>query len=495
LIQITRLLAKRLRAVLRRSVLTGPSKFCRLLVAAGRDGLQVHCATDTVAVAYYQPGALPEDRLVVPVQVLADCEGGKDEPVVLERSRDDSVQARWHDAGVPQRKDYSADSVGVQDFPALPNRWLPQDPALLAALHGASMTAARDGVRYALHCLQLQGKTGQLVATDGKQLLMHSGFRFGWNDSVLIPALPVWGSKELPSNGPIALARTETYIGVRVGPWTFALTIDRQGRFPNVADIVPPPAGRRTTWTLTAPAAALLARALPRLPGGDDREQPVTVDLNQPVAVRARGASEAPITELVLNDSQVSGPAVRFCGNRLYLARALSLGFTRFELVHADKPVVACDNRRTYLWMPLAAKEALPPSNDAVRIGAELANGETVTATEGSEAASRLRVAGTTTNSAGEVSAKRAGEVVPLNGCGPRLTPTPVELSGQRAHQAEPAGMLAGLFQEAEDLRDLLRDGYLRSQRLLAGLKRQRQQTRLLSSTVSALRQLKFVDP
>jgi hypothetical protein len=382
-IQITRLLAKRLRAVPRRSVLTGPNKHGRLLLAAGRDGLHLSCVTDAVAVACHQPGALPEDRLVVPVQVLADCEGGRDERVVLERGGNNGVQALWHDGGVPQRKVYALNDAAAAEFPVLRSRWLPQDPALLPALHAASMTAARDGVRYALQHLQLQGKTGQLVATDGKQLLLHAGFRFGWNDSVLIPALPVWGCKELPAAESVSLGRTESHVFVKVGPWTFTLTIDRQGRFPNVTDIVPPPTARRTTWTLTAPAAALLARTLPRLPGGEDAEQPVTV--------RARGEGAEQTTGLVLKDSVVNGPPLRFCGNRLYLARALSPGFTRFELVNADKPVVAYDERRTYLWMPLPAKEALPPSNDVVRIGAEMANDGTVPATERRATAGRAR--------------------------------------------------------------------------------------------------------
>jgi len=456
----------------------------------------MQCVAPNVAVDYHQPGTLAEDRLVVSARLLADCEGRREEPVVLERGPDDSVRARWYDAGVPQQREYTlASSETTVEFPKLPQRWLPQGPELLPALLAAAQTAARDSVRYALNQMQLQGKTGQLVATDGRQLLIHSGFRFGWHDSVLVPALPVWGCKELRAAEAVSLGRTESHVFVRVGSWTFALAIDREGRFPNVADIVPAQTARRTTWTLTAPAAALLARSLPRLPGGNDHEQLVRVDLNLPVAVRARGVNDTALAELPLPDSQVNGPALRFCGNRQYLARALALGFTRFELVNADKPVVACDERRTYLWMPLAAKESLPRSSDVVRIGATMANGESAAATERRATVSRPGMASTTTHDANEMPATRNGAVVPVNGHGSRLAVSTVEARGPSALQPGPAAAQAGLLQEAEALRDLLRDGYLRSQRLLAGLKRQRQLSRLLSSTVSALRQLKFVDP
>ncbi|MBL8794674.1 MAG: hypothetical protein JNM56_12275 [Planctomycetia bacterium] len=494
MIQITRAQARRWRAVLRRAVASGGGRWAgpTLVFTADRDGLHLQCATPQVAVDYHQPGALPEDRLTVPAPLLADCEGGKDEPVVLERGPGETVRACWHDGGVPQQQEYAVPEADpALNFPALPQRWLPQAPDFLPALKAVAQTAARQHVRYSLHRVQFQGKAGQLVATDGKQLLLHAGFRFGWSDNILVPALPVWCARDLPSTESLSLGRTETHVFIRVGPWTFALLIDRQGRFPNVADVVPSPAARRTTWTLTAPAAALLARTLPRLPGGQDAEQPVTVDLNSPVAVRARAERDGRTTELLMPESQVSGPALRCCGNRQYLLRALALGFTRFELAGADQPIVACDDRRTYLWMTLPAKDALPAAADAVRVSG------VVGAQAGEELSVSLRpVSGpgrakrTDVDGAVEPPWPRKGAAADTNGEPAGAVPKAVN----DAQPPAPAATHPGLLQEAEALRDLLRDGYLRSQRLLAALKRQRQQSRLLNSTVSALRQLRLVE-
>ena len=55
-------------------------------------------------------------------------------------------------------------------------------------------------------------------------------------------------------------------------------------------------------------------------------------------------------------------------------------------------------------------------------------------------------------------------------------------------------GGAGNLMEEAEVLRDVLRDAYGRMTRLLAALKRQRQQSKLLKSTLSSLRQLQAID-
>src|SRR5207244_2663906 len=114
--------------------------------------------------------------------------------------------------------------------------------------------------------------------------------------------------------------------------------------------------------------AAFLVKALPQLPGQGDDHEPVTVDLDGRVAVRARGEGQERVTELVLSRSEVTGPPVRFVSNRLYLARAAHLGFTTLQVSKPTVPVVCRDERRTYVWVPLAPETALLPSEGALRI-------------------------------------------------------------------------------------------------------------------------------
>ena len=61
------------------------------------------------------------------------------------------------------------------------------------------------------------------------------------------------------------------------------------------------------------------------------------MDLNGKVAIRARGAEQSQITELVLNRSGYSGPPIRINTNRRFLGRALELGFG--EIGHLGRGV------------------------------------------------------------------------------------------------------------------------------------------------------------
>ena len=57
-----------------------------------------------------------------------------------------------------------------------------------------------------------------------------------------------------------------------------------------------------------------------------------------------------------------------------------------------------------------------------------------------------------------------------------------------------PGTNLAALIQEAESLHATLAEMKSRSARLIAGLRRQRKQSRLLNETLKSLRQLKLVE-
>src|SRR5439155_13962763 len=97
--------------------------------------------------------------------------------VTLENSGAGAVQARWNDAGVPQVRAYAApDPEQLPPFPAEPAAFTGLEAGFLQALDAAGHTAAREQVRYALSRLQLRGSRGEVVATDGRQVLIQGGF-------------------------------------------------------------------------------------------------------------------------------------------------------------------------------------------------------------------------------------------------------------------------------------------------------------------------------
>ncbi len=480
MITLTRALARQLRAILRKSTLAKVPRGLRLpfVLHADHDGLRLRNQQVDVAVEYHHPGACSPEVLALPAGALEDCEGRGDTPVTLESTAPETVQARWDDGGVPQLREYQARIPdGPPEFPGLPERWTDLEPGFRHAFDDAVRTAAPDAVRYALNRLQLRGAAGAIVGTDGHQLLMQTGFAWPWREDLLVPAVGVFACRELPPDAPMAVGRTATHVSVRVGPWTFHLAIDADGRFPKVDTVLPPRTGKGTAWRLSQADAAFLTRTLPRLPSQEDHNAPVTVDLDGTVALRAIAEGQGHPTELVLHGSEVAGPAVRCCVGRHYLLRALQLGFRELQIAGANAPIVCLDGRRSYTWMPLDPKGAVPPSADALRIASQ----------PGESAVSQPDRAAEPRPKPQPVKQRRKTDVTKpsANGSAKRdaVSPPPPGTTG-----------LSSVIEEAQALKEVLRDAYRRTSRLVAALQRQRKHSKLFQTALTSLRQLEHLD-
>jgi hypothetical protein len=369
-IEISRSLARNLWAVLRRCIRKPyGSQPPTIEFLADADGLRVRVTHHEVAAEYRQPDPRPADTLRLPMDALSAFAGRGEEIVTLEAAGPDKVLVRWSDGGVPQLVEYEAsDAASQPTFPPLPESYFGNPPELIGALDEAVHTVAADATRYAMNRVLLRGGSGDVAATDGQQLLVCSGFQFGWAGDALIPAVPVFGGKELGPDQPVEVGRTDEHVTLRVGAWTFWLRIDADGRFPSLDGVVPKPAEAGSYLRIAPADATFLGTTLPRLPARDDDHQPLTVDLNGRVCVRARAEGQSRTTEVVLARSEYTGEPARLCLNRLHLARALRLGLADAYIVKPTSPVLFRDDRRQYVVMPLSPTCALAPAGDALRI-------------------------------------------------------------------------------------------------------------------------------
>jgi hypothetical protein len=215
---------------------------------------------------------------------------------------------------------------------------------------------------------------------------------------------------------------------------------------------------------------------LPRLPGGDDDQTPLTVDVGQQVVVRARAEGQDRVTEVVLTGSQVQGRPLRLVSNRGYLARALQLGFSEFDLAGPEVPVVCRQPQRTFAWMPLGKDGALPPAEDSIRIASQKGN-----------------------QPAAQPNTERSKVVMstPLaNGNGNGHAAPQVTASTPNGYGSAPGNGsgFAALIAEAQALREALRQASTRAGRLVTSLKRQRRQQKLAATALASLKQLQQID-
>jgi hypothetical protein len=466
-IAIPRALARQFRTVLRRSLLDQEPRHSWPLVVcrADPDGVVLQVCQGDRALRYHHAGTYPPEAIAFRASALATFEGRRDDPVELQQLTFGKGQARWSEEGVPQVLDLETVVPDTApEFPCLPTQFTPMPAGFVPALVEATKTTARESVRFALTHVQWRGPSGTLVATDGRQLLIQGGFAFPWSDAVLLPRLPGFGARELAVEEEVAVGRTQTHVAVQRGPWIFLLAIDTQSRFPDVDRVIPRATARASRLYLDPHDAAFLAANLLKLPGGDEDNAPVTLDLNRPVALRGRDEKQGS-AELVLVRSMVSGPPVRLCMDRRYLLRAVQLGFTELAVPSADKPLVCRHDARIYVWMPLEQTAALPPGPDLRRIGS--ADGLPPPLSPEPE------------RTAAPMPAPQAN--------GP--TPDPSRSNGTT--DPERWG-IAQVIEEAETLRGLLHDASARTARLLAALKHQRRRSRAVQQAMQSLKDLQL---
>jgi hypothetical protein len=486
MITLTRRQVHDLRAVFRPSTLGVGRRSHSTLLALRAEGTQLFLEHrgDGLGVRYALPGAYrPIESIVLPLDALAEAEGRDPSPVNIEAAAHDQTVVRWHDRGIPQVREYTVPAVtSIALLPEPSGGWTSCPATLLDALVEAGQTCDEHSTRYALGCVQLRGASGEVIATDGRQLLVQRGYRFPWDGDVLVRRTPLFASRALPRDRPIALARAEKHVLLRAGNWMIALDIRSDARFPDVAHVVPAD-GSDTSRVIFDPAdAAYLADAIERLPGADMANAPVTIDVNGRVAVRARDPEHDRTTEVVLARSRSSGTALRVSSNRDLLARALRLGFGELLIADVESPVWCRDGRRTFAWQPLDKGSVIEPAADVIRIES---------CPTGPGAAARHERAPRTDGAIAEgPSPVRNGAKSHADSVGM----SPIKAASAATAQAAmedggPVG-LTGLIRETEALHQALSDAKRRTARLIAALRRQKKRDRLVASTLTALKEL-----
>jgi len=482
LIEITRSVVRTFRAVLRKITTAAGTREAPTLVVfrADRQGLHLQARNSQIALEYSQPGSYPAEEMAVPAEALAEFEARKDTPLRMEANAN-GVVATWMEKAVPQIRKYATvDSDKVPQMPAFPTRMERQQVELLGALRDASETAGTDVVRYAVNCLQLRGKTGQVVSTDGKQMLAQSGFAFGWDDEVLVPASPVFGCRELSGLEPVSLGRTDLCVTLTIGSWTLHLTIEKNARYPNVDMVLA--SSKKTPMVLQIDPgdAEFLLGNLDSLPGAKDDYSPVTVEGNGQVIVRSKGDEQPTTTEVVLARSNAQGKQMGFVTDRHYLAHALRLGFRQISVVGADLPVVCRDEKRQYLWQVLGKDSMLKASEQAIRLSS---TDETAAATVAPASAPVPATAAISESTAATAKTPRVKDNPPV----------PQAAVGEITSSGSDRVGIATVLAEAEAIKELLHQAFSRTHQLVVSVKRYRRQAQAVRTALGSLRHLQEV--
>lgn len=361
---------RRFRAACRRAGIRkshrASSPVITLLGGGGVRRLQV--LTRDLGIEYSAPLSCPDVALRLPLDALDKCAGQGDESASFNVEVDDRVEIRWTDRGVPRRSDCSQPPAVEESFPTSPTTFVTNDAQLWKALGDAVTCTDEESKRYALGCLRLCGPTGRIEATDGRQALVQIGYRFDWEENLLVPATKLLGSPDIKPNDAIEIGRTEDWVALRSGPWLIQLRIQKDARFPNIEQVVPNPELACSRLELSPGDAEFLKATLPHLPCHDEAHRPITFDLNGRVLVRSRELACAYPVEVDLRSSNLEGDPIVLSTDRRYVDRALGFGFRKVLSFGPSAPALAADERRHYLWAVLDKASAIPRHEQAQKL-------------------------------------------------------------------------------------------------------------------------------
>ena len=308
-------------------------------------------------------------------------------------------------------------------------------------------------------------------------------------------ATDVFASRELPSESPVEIGRTDQGVTVRIGEWTIHHEIDNQGRYPKLNHVIPASDAITTRMQIDATDAKFLTDTVNRMPADDLTDRPLTVDLNGSVAVRARNDEQSPMTELILSRSQRIGNQLRLRTNRAFFVRALQLGFMEIGFLDAQSPCICQDATRTYVWMLLENKGALEPNANALRI-------------DSMSITSNGAVNGRGTNGGiARIARSEALTTTSMSNIVPTVTPPVNRVSQHLPHHevATSSGTnesslspalprSTDVIEQALELRNQLRMLMKGLTELVAQIRHQKKQTRLMKSTLQSLQQLQLLE-
>jgi hypothetical protein len=337
----------RFRAAIRRCVAGRPRGLAPpVTLQQNKGGLTLSVVLEETALALHLPGAGgPTECLVIPFSTLADLDGPGGGIVAFESTENGRVRCRWQDRG--EAKELDSEAVPPESQSALPSlaKLHSVDASLLTALHACGQTANREqSGRPALTRLQLRGQAGEIAGTDGRQLLLWGGFALPFREDLLVPAVPIFGGRELAGEQEVRIGRFAKHVALAAGPWMVWLAVDAESKYPDVCSVIPVSSGKLVIDD--ADAAAVL-QDLQKRP--NSRDEPIVLDLGSRSAVRWPDGTPGRKKPLLLNRSTFTGPATAVHLLPQYVVRALSLGFREMHTASADSPVLFRDARRRYL--------------------------------------------------------------------------------------------------------------------------------------------------
>ena len=338
--------------------------------AAGAVTLQVTDLDVTCTYQAAQPNAGEPCDFLVPFAPLHQAVKGSKETVQLIAETDGPIRLRTFIGASPMEQSFA--SLPVDEFPPAPvltGRPVPLAAVFRDTLRQALDCCGEDYTRHILHhvCVDTRYPEGHyLTATNGQHLFCANSFQFDLKAPGLIPDRPFLRWNKFMEDGAIELSvqaptkSAEPWVQLQSGSWTF-LAKSSDLEFPNWRQVVPAPKRTRTHIQLDGGAVATLLAGVPRLPGGDALNRPVTLEIaGSTLLVKAKTKDAPDWTCLPVAGATITGKTVSITLNRDYLLKALRFGLTTVAIEDELTPLDFHEGGRRMIVSPV--RPQAPPA-------------------------------------------------------------------------------------------------------------------------------------
>jgi DNA polymerase III sliding clamp (beta) subunit (PCNA family) len=270
--------------------------------------------------------------------------------------------------------------LGVEEFPPateVQTEAIKLDDAFKEALQEALDCSSTDQSRYVINgaCLDVSKKEAHyVVGTNGRHLYSANSFLFDVPQNVIVPPgkFLTWAGfvddgpwtlrfqPEVKGKGKARVDYKPAWIRLDSDNWTF-LAKPIEGEYPNWKQVVPTADSIKSQITLAEPGIKIILDALPLLPGNEDMNQPVSLEIKgEYLTLKAKGKGDW--TEIPI-PAKVSGLPVTVSMNRIYLAKALKFGCTQVGITDSVTPVSFTTKGKTFVVSPIG-----PPTEAAAKV-------------------------------------------------------------------------------------------------------------------------------
>ncbi|WCJ60709.1 hypothetical protein NXS98_06165 [Fontisphaera persica] len=268
--------------------------------------------------------------------------------------------------------DQKIETLEPKEWPPVPRAELPPiilDQKLREAVTDAMECSSEEATRAALQGAWIDPSDPQahyVLGTDGRHLFTANSFCLDLKEAVLLPnkKFVQWSGFKEDGDWKLSLMPAKTkdeqaWLQLQSDHWTF-LSRRQDATCPNWRQAVPSPTDAKTILQFSEASVEFLQQLLPKLPGNDDINRGITLDVTKTLTVKAHARGSSDWTSVVVPEVKITGKPNLICLNRDYLLKALSFGLHNLDLYDELSPMVFSTAGKRMVVMPIRLEATAP---------------------------------------------------------------------------------------------------------------------------------------